>query len=1041
MAHPKQSLIMNDPRQKTVDARKAAPDRSASDDESQISSERVLEALAQIAQGDLSVLANGKQLAALAGKDRHLLLNLDGLARRLRYIVGRLQRAADSIETVVGEVLRGTQMLSSGVLDEAKSVEETSRSIAEINASMHSVGESLQTLSNLSQSTSSSVMRMATSINQVSENADELAQFVEETARAIEDMANTVRKVADSTEALAESAEKTARAMEAIDNSTRSIGESVNETTMLADEVARSADSGSELVAETASSMSKIKDAIDAATETITRLGKRSDQIGEVTHVINEIADRTHLLALNAAILAAQAGTQGRGFRIVADEIKELSERTSASTREIEEVIKAVREDVTETIERVAVGGQRADAGVDLASRAAVLLAEIRDKTNAASDRIRLIADSTAIQAAESHTVLEAADLVRQQARGIERATGEQALTSRHIGERALHMSELTEQVRRATREQANVSRSIAEAMEELTGAVEQIRGASDEQSAGADQVLRAVDTIKEVVSRNQTSISGINSAVDLLVREAELLNREVESFQLPVPERGGHLRFALRASQVTLDPATMSSLSRVDVMSNIFEGLVQFGERAEIRPAIAERWDISPDGRVYTFYLRESARFHNGRRVRSDDVKYSFERQMRQNEDAAAWAFRPIVGADQFMSGEAESVAGIQVVSEQVLRLELIQPVAFFLSTLCTDYSYIVPREEVERPSMDFEIRPVGSGPFRVMEPIIGKEVQLERFTNYWNPELPYVDRLTVFFGLSAEEIFDTFLAGELDYVSDLPLTNLSELKERAADIQVLEAVQLQTRMLVFDCERPPLSDRRVRQAVCLAIDRRRFLREVYGEMAELSIGPIPPGVLGYDPGERGYDHDPDRARALLQDAGYEGGFETEVWWPQSVSSAVECLKEDLAAVGIRAEFRYVEAEEMERGLRLRAVPIAGRDWNADYPDPDNFTYVLFNSCNRDLFISTYSNEEVDRLTGEGRSVMNREQRAGIYREVTKLLLEDAPCAFLAHRRSFVAHRSDLEGVTLHLLSPSVTPKHLWFAKGADKTQAAGEL
>jgi peptide/nickel transport system substrate-binding protein len=1022
---------MKDPRQTTIDARQVALDRRPADSDAQDSSERIFEALAQIAQGDLSTLANGKHLE-LAGRDRQLLINLDGLARRLRYIVGRLQRAADSIEAVVGEVLRGTQMLSAGVLDEAKSVEETSRSIAEINASMHSVGENLQTLSNLSQSTSSSVMSMATSINQVSENADELGQFVEETAIAIEDMATTVRKVADSTEALAESAEKTARAMEAIDNSTRSIGESVNQTTMLADEVARTADSGSQLVGETATSVSKIKEAIDAATETITRLGKRSDQIGEVTHVINEIADRTHLLALNAAILAAQAGTQGRGFRIVADEIKELSERTSASTREIEEVIKAVREDVTETIERVAVGGQRADEGVDLASRAAALLAEIRDKTNSASDRIRAIADSTAIQAAESHTVLEAADLVRQQARGIERATSEQALTSRHIGERALHMSELTGQVRRATREQAKVSRSIAEAMEELTTAVEQIRAASDEQSAGADQVLRAVETIKEVVSRNQASISGINSAVDLLVREAELLNREVETFHLPAPERGGHLRFALRASQVTLDPATMSSLSRVDVMANIFEGLVQFGERAEIRPAVAERWDISPDGRVYTFYLRESARFHNGRRVRSDDVKYSFERQMRQNEDAAAWAFRPLLGADHFMSGEVETVAGIQIVSEQVLKLELTQPVAFFLSTLCTEYSYIVPREEVERPALEFGVRPVGSGPFRVVEPVLGKEVQLERFSNYWNPELPYVDRLSVYFGLTAEEILEAFLRGELDYVTDLPLTNLSELKERAADIQILEAVQLQTRMLVFDCERSPLSDRRVRQAICLAIDRRRFLREVYGEMAELSIGPIPPGILGYNPGERGYAYDPDRARALLEAAGYEAGFETEVWWPQSVSSAVECLKENLAAVGVKAEFRYVEAEEMERGLRLRTVPIAGRDWFADYPDPDDFTYVLFNSRNRDLFISTYSNEEVDRLTDEARSVMNREQRAGIYREVTKLLLEDAPCAFLAHRRSFVAHRADLEGVTLHLLSPSVTPKDLWFAKSS---------
>jgi ABC-type transport system substrate-binding protein len=282
----------------------------------------------------------------------------------------------------------------------------------------------------------------------------------------------------------------------------------------------------------------------------------------------------------------------------------------------------------------------------------------------------------------------------------------------------------------------------------------------------------------------------------------------------------------------------------------------------------------------------------------------------------------------------------------------------------------------------------------------------------------------------MSAEEIFDAFLREEIDYVSDLPLTYLSELRKRAEELHILEAVQLQTRMLVFDCERAPLSDRRVRQAICFAVNRERFLREVYGEMAVAAIGPIPPGVLGYDTSERAYDHDPARARALLEEAGYGGGFDTEIWWPQSVNPAVECLKDDLAAVGIRAEFRYVVTAEMQRGLRLRLVPIAGRDWYADYPDPDNFTYVLFNSRNRDLFIGTYSNEEVDRLTDEARSVMNREQREGIYGEVTKLLLEDAPCAFLAHRRSFVAHRANLEGVTLHLLSPFVTPKDLWFAK-----------
>ncbi|HWC78207.1 MAG TPA: methyl-accepting chemotaxis protein, partial [Blastocatellia bacterium] len=436
-------LNMKDPLQ-TVHPKDSVSDRRAKAGPA-APNQQVVEALASVARGELNLTTNGH---SAGGEEQEILFNLDGLVRRLRYIVGRLQRAADSIETVVGEVLRGTQALASGVIDEAASVEETSKSISEINASMHSIGDSLQTLSQLSQSTSSSIVQMATSINHVSQNADELAQFVEDTASAIDEMAISVRKVADSTESLAESAEKTARSMEAIDSSTRSIGESVNETTVLAEEVAKSADAGSELVAETAESVSKIKEAIDAATETITRLGKQSEKIGEVTHVIDEIADRTHLLALNAAILAAQAGPQGRGFRIVADEIKELSERTAASTREIDEMIKAVREDVAETIERVAVGRERADEGVNLASSASVLLAEIREKTNASSDRIRLIADATAVQASESHTVFEAADLVRQRARGIERAAVQQALTSRQIGERTLHMRELTEQVR-----------------------------------------------------------------------------------------------------------------------------------------------------------------------------------------------------------------------------------------------------------------------------------------------------------------------------------------------------------------------------------------------------------------------------------------------------------------------------------------------------------------------------------------------------------------------------------------------------------------
>ncbi len=186
---------MNDPHHTSTNTHEAGKDMRPGDNGPE-SHRKIFDVLARIAQGDLGFRAETGDLK-YTSEDRQLLLNLDGLSRRLRYIVGRLQRAADSIEAVVGEVLRGTRTLSTGVLDEAQSVEETSSSISEINASMHSVGGSLQTLSNLSQSTSTSVMQLATSINQVSENADELAQFVEETASAIEQMAVSVRKVAE----------------------------------------------------------------------------------------------------------------------------------------------------------------------------------------------------------------------------------------------------------------------------------------------------------------------------------------------------------------------------------------------------------------------------------------------------------------------------------------------------------------------------------------------------------------------------------------------------------------------------------------------------------------------------------------------------------------------------------------------------------------------------------------------------------------------------------------------------------------------------
>jgi ABC-type transport system substrate-binding protein/methyl-accepting chemotaxis protein len=991
---------------------------------------RISEAIERIAAGDLTPApAAGREGS---GDDAwRLLLSVEEMSRQLRRVVTGLRRAAGAIENIAAEVLRGTKGLSASVRGEAESVEETSTSITRINASLHRVEENIASLSNLSQATSASALEMATSIDQVSVNADALSQYVEETASAIEEMTASIRNVAENTEALAHSAAGAARAAATIDESTRRIDRSARETTELADDVMRSAQTGSSVAYETARTMRSIKEAIDRATGVIGSLGRRSEQVGEITNVIDEIAERTNLLALNAAVLAAQAGPQGRGFRIVADEIKELSERTAASTKEIASLISAVRADVSDATERVAEGNALAGRGVEQAYNAAALLDEISNSTVRASHKIRAIAEATSVQTHETANVRESAELVRQRAQQIEEATAEQASTSQHIGERAVHMSELTEQVRRAAEEQAEASKHIANAMEELTVVVEQIRSAVGEQSAGTDLVLRAIEVIKEGVARNQASIATIDNAADALGRESALLLKEVERFRMPEPRGAGHVRLAYRDTDVVLDPLHGTTVTSGDVLDTIFEGLVTSGHGTEIRPAIAERWEVSADGRVYTFALRPGARFHNNREIVAADVVYSFERVLREGAREGAWVFAPVEGAEEFARGEAGHVSGLEAPDDRTVRITLRRPLAFFLSTLCMSYAFVVPREETERNESVFAERPIGSGPFRAVAYTPGRRLELERFDGYYRPDRPHVDRVTVEFGVNVEEMERRLLAGDLTLVKDPRPETLARLEaDPVWKANILRAVQLHTGFLVFDCQYPPFDTREVRRAICHAIDKERFVREIHADAGLPAAGPIPPGLLGYDPGFRGLEYDPDQARALLARAGFAGGFKTSLWRIHGSlrDAAFERIRDDLAAVGVDVGLRSVDAAELARARERGVAPILWRAWIADYPDPDNFTYVLFHSSNAGIFPAAYRDAEVDRLAEQARAVMGRGEREQLYRQLARLIVEDGAAAFILHRRSHVVHQRGLENLQLYPLTPIVRLEEIWF-------------
>lgn len=993
---------------------------------------------AALSNGDLTVdLKVGSAGDGLRPSERRALLELVALARQIRRTVVGLQQAAESIETVAARVLEGGRQLAAAVGDEAASVDSTVSSITQISASAASIAEAVNALSHLAQTTSTSVLEMAASIDDVSVNSDALASFVEETASSIEEMAASVRNVAVATESLAQTTDEAERSVRAIDDSTQRVDQAASEAAALAEEVQRSAEQGSAVVIETAESMRTTRRSVEETAEKIAALGSASERIGAITRVIDEIADRTNLLALNARILAAQAGPQGRGFAVVAEEIKELSERTARSTGEISELIKSVRESVAVAMAKADANRQLAEQGLLLAERAARSLDEISRLTAASAKAIRQIAEAATTQANESRQVTELVAKVRRRAQEIERATSEQASTAQQIGQRATQMALLTGQVRRAMQEQADGSKHVAQAMERLTELIAQIGRAAEEQHRGTEEILRAMEVIHEAVRRNQASIIQVNYTSSLLGYEANSLRETISDFRMPVPCRGGHLRFGSQVSLPSLDVLEASTLARADLLSLILEGLVETGKNAEVRPLLAERWEISADGRSYRFYLRRGVRFHNGRVMTAHDVLYSVGRVLRASR-TGAWVYMNLIGAPEYARGETEEIEGVRVLDDWTIEMRLSEPLAFFLQMLCLRFASVVPREEIEADGgARFARHPIGTGPFKLIScDAEAQRVELERFDLYWREGLPYVDRLTMQYNVVGGASIKGVREGSFDLARESSAERLAKLIE---DPQwrscIVVGTQLHTQFLYFDADQPPFSDGRVRRAIAHAIDRERFARECYGRMAVPAVGPIPPGLIGHDAHWSGVPFDPERARRLLAEAGYRSGFKIELWrtiTEQSISEkAGAFICAALAEVGIECKVHVAEVGEIVKAAHEGRVQLAEISWYADYADPDNFTYFLFHSANRQASVGRIARvPEVDQLSQRARTAVSYTERVELYSRLQRLIAEEAMAVFLTHRRTAVIQQPYVEGLQLHLVAPAVRPKEIWLAK-----------
>lgn len=458
---------------------------------------------------------------------------LDAMARDLNGMVCNIKASAGELTEVSGSISSVSQRVLDAATVQARGVEDTSTAITQINTSIKGVADGVEMLAQSASETSSSAMEMAASVEEVAQNVQTLAESVEEVSTSITETAAAVRQIDGSAAFLKDTYLQTAASVAEMDGSIRQVEQNAREAAAISGEVLMDAETGKASVEATGAGIAEIKRASMITSEVIADLSRRAGQIGEMLSVIDNVAAQTNLLALNAAIIAAQAGEQGKGFAVVAEEIKLLAERTSNSTREIEEVIRGVQKETARAVEAITAAEKSIANGEELSERSAGAIAKMVSGMQKASGQVAQIADATVEQAKGSRMIRQAMEQVSVMVDQIAVATGEQRKGSELIAVEVERMRGLTTQVRTSTHEQAKTGSSIAKSTAEITAMIERIRLSCHEQSRGSEQIVHAIEEIRQSTDGNLESAQLMEAAVSTMSGQIELLDKEMAGFKV----------------------------------------------------------------------------------------------------------------------------------------------------------------------------------------------------------------------------------------------------------------------------------------------------------------------------------------------------------------------------------------------------------------------------------------------------------------------------------------------------------------------------
>jgi len=472
----------------------------------------------------------------------------------------------------------------------------------------------------------------------------------------------------------------------------------------------------------------------------------------------------------------------------------------------------------------------------------------------------------------------------------------------------------------------------------------------------------------------------------------------------------------------ITLDPAISGEMTSHAYVIQIFSGLVRLDENLNVVPDIAERWQKSQDGRVYTFYLCQGVKLHSGKEVKAADFKYSWERACspETGSQTAATYLGDIVGAKEMLSGGAKEISGIRVLDDYTFEVTIDVPKAYFLCKLTYPTAFVVDQANVESGE-NWWHRPNGTGPFKLKEWEPGQKLILEQNELYYGQPARVRQ---VIFRLLAGMPMAMYEKGEIDatsvsmYYIDLVRDTTSPFHQ-----ELVITPELSLYYIGFDTTRPPFDDVNIRRAFCHTVDKERINRLTLGNMMAEAKGILPPGMPGYNEGLEELSYDVERAKELITASKYGDASNlppiaiTVSGYGNDISGYLGAIIQEWRQnLGVEVSVRQLEPEDFLYHLKQERDEMFMLGWVADYPDPHNFLDNLFYTGSENNIFG-YSNPELNNLLKQAAIEQDSVARLDMYQQAEQKVIDEAPCLPLWFGANYILVKPYVQGYRLNPL------------------------